>query len=104
MNRMLVLLAMFAIGAPSTLSAQEHTVRNAVDMKWAAGPAALPPGAQVSVLLGDPGKEGLYVIRLKFPAGYRIPAHTHPHDEHVTVIFGAFHFGMGSRLDDTRGL
>jgi quercetin dioxygenase-like cupin family protein len=73
-------------------------------LKWAAGPPSLPAGAQVSVLLGDPSKDGLYVIRLKFPAGYKIPAHIHPSDEHVTVISGAFHFGLGPKLDETKGV
>jgi hypothetical protein len=36
-------------------------------------------------------------------SGYKISAHTHPNDEHVTVISGAFHFGIGARLDDARG-
>ena len=40
---------------------------------------ALPSGAQQSVLVGDPSKEGAYVARLKFPAGYKVPAHHAPH-------------------------
>jgi quercetin dioxygenase-like cupin family protein len=68
---------------------------------WGPAPDVLPPGAQLSVLVGDPGKEDqLYVVRLKLPAGYRIPAHTHPKDEHVTVISGAFHIGMGAKFDE----
>jgi quercetin dioxygenase-like cupin family protein len=82
--------------------AEEHTIQGNA-LKWAAGPPSLPAGAQVSVLLGDPAKEGLYVIRLRFPAGYKIPAHTHPNDEHVTVISGAFHFGLGAKLDQNKG-
>ncbi len=95
-------LALLVVCAPFALSAQHSMTSTPADLKWAAGPAALPAGAQVSVLLGDPGKEGLYVIRLKFPAGYKIPAHTHPNDEHVTVISGAFHFGLGSKLDQAK--
>ena len=96
-------LALLAVCAPFALSAQHNMTTTPADLKWAAGPPALPAGAQVSVLLGDPGKEGLYVIRLKFPAGYKIPAHTHPNDEHVTVISGAFHFGLGPKLDQAKG-
>jgi hypothetical protein len=35
---------------------------------------------------GDPIKEGFYVVRLKMPAGYKIPAHHYPTTEYVTVL------------------
>jgi quercetin dioxygenase-like cupin family protein len=34
-----------------------------------------------------------------FPAGYRIPPHSHPGDEHVTVISGNLNVGMGDTFD-----
>jgi quercetin dioxygenase-like cupin family protein len=69
------------------------------------GPAspALPTGAQGAVLVGDPAKEGLYVVRVKFPAGYKVAPHSHPNDENVTVISGTFHIGIGDKFDDTKG-
>jgi quercetin dioxygenase-like cupin family protein len=95
---------LFASLLPFTATAgEEHVVTQADALKWSAGPPALPAGAQVSIVLGDPSKEGLYVIRLKFPAGYKIPAHTHPNDEHVTVILGTLYFGLGAKLDETKG-
>jgi quercetin dioxygenase-like cupin family protein len=39
------------------------------------------------------------VIRLKMPAGYKVPAHNHPTMEYVTVLSGEFHLGMGDKLD-----
>jgi quercetin dioxygenase-like cupin family protein len=54
------------------------------------------------VLSGDPTKEGPFTIRIKTPAGYKVPAHNHPTDELVTVITGAFAIGMGDKLDETR--
>jgi quercetin dioxygenase-like cupin family protein len=59
----------------------------------------LPPGAEAAVLFGDPSKEGYFVLRLKFPAGYSVAPHTHPVDEVVTVISGTFHEGMGETFD-----
>jgi uncharacterized RmlC-like cupin family protein len=56
----------------------------------------------MSVLSGDPGKTGPFTIRLKAPAGYKIPAHSHPTAERVTVISGDFHFGMGDKLDEAK--
>lgn len=63
------------------------------------GPATLPAGAQLAVLHGSPAEEGPFVIRLKFPAGYVIPPHTHPKEEHVTVISGGFGMGTGDTVD-----
>jgi quercetin dioxygenase-like cupin family protein len=73
------------------------------DLKWGPAPPALPPGSQVAVLSGAPDKEGLYVVRAKLPAGYKVPAHTHSQDEHVTVISGSMYFGMGAKLDESKG-
>jgi hypothetical protein len=44
---------------------KEHTVITSEEIKWGAGPAALPPGAESVVLYGDPSKEGLFALRLK---------------------------------------
>ena len=73
------------------------------DLSWQDGPASLPRGAQFAVIEGDPKKEGLFTMRLKLPANYRIPAHWHPADEHVTVISGIFNMGTGDVLDTTNG-
>jgi quercetin dioxygenase-like cupin family protein len=48
--------------------------------------------------LGHPHPAGPYTIRLKFPANYAIPAHSHPTDENVVVVSGALTFGMGDAL------
>ncbi len=69
------------------------------DLKWQDGPPSLPPGAKIAVLEGDPAKEGPFVFRVKVPDGYRIPPHTHPKAERVTIISGAFHLGMGDTFD-----
>jgi LuxR family transcriptional regulator, maltose regulon positive regulatory protein len=45
-----------------------------------------------------------YTIRLKFPANYDIPAHSHPTDENVAVVSGELFFGMGTKLDRKAGL
>ena len=78
----------------------EHVMFTGADLKWGDAPPALPAGAKFAVLEGDPGKEGFFAIRLQMPAGYKIPAHTHPTDEHVTVISGTCNFGMGLKYDD----
>lgn len=68
-------------------------------IEWKAGPAALPAGAKMAVLEGDPTKEGPFVVRFQFPAGYHIPSHTHPKTERVTVISGTLYLATGEALD-----
>jgi len=72
-------------------------------LKWGPPPPSLPPGAQVAVVSGDPGKDGPYVVRAKLPAGYTIAPHTHPTDENVTVLSGTFYIAMGDKLDKKKG-
>jgi quercetin dioxygenase-like cupin family protein len=68
-------------------------------LKWGPAPAFLPKGAQLAVITGDPGKPVSYVIRVKFPAGYKIPAHMHSTAENLTVVSGTVNVGMGDKLD-----
>ena len=68
-------------------------------IKWQDGPASLPPGAKFAVLEGDPAKEGFFTMRISMPDGFKVPPHTHPKVEHVTVISGTFNFGMGDKFD-----
>lgn len=72
-------------------------------IKWVDGPPSLPKGAKLAVLEGDPGKEGPFVFRVKLPDGYRIPPHTHPKTERITVIAGVFNIGMGEKFDEKAG-
>jgi len=69
------------------------------DLKWGPAPAVFPPGAQMAVLEGDPGSTALFTVRLRFPDGYKIPPHTHPTDENVTVLEGTFMVGLGTAFD-----
>jgi len=54
----------------------------------------------MAVLEGDPDKEGPFVFRLKLPDGYRVPPHTHPKVERITVLAGTFNVGMGDKFDE----
>jgi quercetin dioxygenase-like cupin family protein len=79
--------------------AEQLTLHSEKDIKWTAPPPVLPSGAQFALIAGDPAAAGLVTIRLKLPAGYVIPPHWHPTDEHVTVLHGTFSFGMGDKVD-----
>ena len=80
-----------------------HVMQSIGEAQWGTAPPMLPPGAQIAVLSGDPGKPAPYTVRLKFPANYSIPAHSHPMDENVAVVSGALIMGMGTKLDKTAG-
>lgn len=73
------------------------------ELNWTAGPPALPAGARVAVLSGDPTKSGPFTMRISVPDGYRVPPHFHGSDEQVTVISGMFHVGMGEKFDESAG-
>src|SRR2546423_9657031 len=72
------------------IAADEHQVFTPGEVAWGPGPASMPKGAQAVTLYGDASKEGLFVLRIKFPAGYQMPPHFHPKPEVVTVISGNF--------------
>ena len=78
----------------------KHVALGPSDIKWGPAPATLPAGAQMAVLDGDPGKAGAFVIRAKFPDGYRVAPHWHPTDENVAVLSGTFLVGMGDTFDE----
>jgi quercetin dioxygenase-like cupin family protein len=109
-------LALIAVVLPAAwLSAQESAAEPGpahanlyppADIQWKDGPPSLPPGAKIAVLEGDPAKEGMFVMRVKVPDGFHIPAHTHPKPERVTIIQGTFKLAMGDnpKLADARAL
>ena len=86
-------------GATGAVRAQgAHVIQTVGEAKWGPAPPLLPLGAQIAVLSGDPGKPAPYTVRLRFPAHYAIPAHSHPTDENVAIVSGALTFGMGDKL------
>lgn len=83
-------------------SVKDHIMVMPENIKWIDGPPSLPPGAKFSIIEGDPKVAGLFTMRLWFPAGFKIPAHWHPADEHVTVISGTFLMGLGDKFDSEK--
>ncbi|MEK6244767.1 MAG: cupin domain-containing protein [Pseudomonadota bacterium] len=76
----------------------DHIMVAPKDLKWADVPS-LPPGAKIAVIQGPMNEAKPFTVRLKLPANYKIPAHSHPAIEHVTVISGTFNMGTGDKLD-----
>ena len=67
--------------------------------EWRSGPGSLPLGAQMYVLEGDPTQSGPFTMRLRFPRNYIVPPHYHTAVEHLTVISGRMHLGMGETIN-----
>jgi uncharacterized protein (TIGR02246 family) len=76
-----------------------HTVLAPAQIAFGPAPPSMPPGVTLAVLSGDPSKSEPFVIQAKAPAGYTVPPHWHPTDEHVTVLAGTLAAGMGDTID-----
>jgi quercetin dioxygenase-like cupin family protein len=101
-HAILLSLACLALAAGAA-AAGNHVIQAPTEVVWGPAPPFLPAGAEIAVLNGDPGTAVPYSVRLKFPAKYDIAAHSHPGDEHVVVVSGALHIGMGDKLDRKGG-
>ena len=103
MIKSLIPLACLSLAAVpvAVLAGDTHGAMNPETIKWA--PAEGPPkGAQMAVLQGDPSKAGIFTIRLKAPANYKVPAHWHSTEESVTVISGTLYMGDGDKIDTAK--
>src|SRR5262245_26035510 len=60
------------------------------DIRWFT-PSYYTDGRERAQLLGDSGKGGPWIDRVRIPGGSRVLAHTHPQDEVVTVIEGTWY-------------
>lgn len=92
---LLILVVLATLGSsqqagPAPQSVLSHTV----PLK------SFPRDHRFVTISGDPTKSGaLYVIRIHSEMGYIIMPHTHPEDEHITVLKGSWALGMGDRFN-----
>jgi quercetin dioxygenase-like cupin family protein len=87
---------------PAAATVKSHIMVRPDELKWEACSPALPAGAQCATIEGDRNAPNvLFTYRVKLPDGFRIAPHFHPADEHLTVIAGTFHMGMGGTVDTT---
>ncbi len=96
-----VILLSATCAATAGAQTATHVISAVDDAKFGPAPPFLPPGAQLAVLSGNPMGAGAYAVRVRFPANYAIPAHSHPTDENVVVTRGSVTFGMGDKLSKT---
>ena len=100
-----VLLAVLAVAGVVTLPGStafgQTDARSFVrvtpeQVKWVDEPDGL--GVQRAVIQGDPSKPGIYVVRIKFPAGVMSNNHRHREDRHAIVLRGTWWTGTGDEF------
>jgi hypothetical protein len=99
----LMLLLVLAV-APATAQGQVSGESLAImpkDIVWKA--PAVRPGLETAVHFGDPTKLGPYVLRVKFPAGFKIMPHFHPDEWRTGVVLsGTYYFAVGEQWDENK--
>ncbi|MFI4952318.1 MAG: cupin domain-containing protein [Burkholderiales bacterium] len=93
---MILVFSTVAIGADPKA---EPVLVNAKNFQWAAAPPALPKGAKVAVLYGDPSSNGPYVLLLSMPSKYKLPFHWHSQAQYMTVISGTLYVASTETYD-----
>lgn len=101
MKALLLSTALVALASPILAQDMQHIIVKPEGLTWADN-RSLPKGAQTATM-ADFAKTGMNVRRHKFPANYRIPPHTHPDVETVTVISGSIALGLGETFDPQAG-
>jgi quercetin dioxygenase-like cupin family protein len=56
-------------------------------------------GVQMTNLIGDPAKPGLYTVRVAIAAGTQAQPHTHRDNRSVTVLSGNWQMAYGTTFD-----
>jgi quercetin dioxygenase-like cupin family protein len=103
MKKFMLATALIAFSIPA--GTQEQLVRVTPDaLEWKDNPA-FPKGVQIAALVGDLTKTGdVVVLRIKFPASFQMPPHTHPYSEVVTVISGTIGSSHGEKFEEKGGM
>jgi hypothetical protein len=78
-----------------------YTMLNESELEWG-DVASMAPGDQMAIIEGDLSREAPFTFRLRLPADYSLPPHTHPAYERVTVLSGILHFAHGEEFDRTK--
>src|SRR6478609_50913 len=98
------MLAGITLGAVPQVYAQgpgAHSTVTPDQLEWKDVPA-LGSGVKLALIEGPMNEAVPFTVRIKFPAGAKVPAHWHPAIEHVTVISGVFNAGVGDKLDESK--
>jgi quercetin dioxygenase-like cupin family protein len=89
--------AITAVGAVTPQDSSEFVRITPAQIQWQDIPNA--HGAQQAILLGDPAKPGMYVIRVRFPPHIMDIPHRHSMARYVTVLEGTWVTGTGDTFN-----
>jgi len=99
----IVLATLVLLSGTRATAVQEVVGFTPAEIQWGDGPSLLPRGVKAARLQGSPSQAGLFAIRLKLPAAYKLGPHWHPRDEIVTVLSGTVYFGTGETFSPAQG-
>jgi quercetin dioxygenase-like cupin family protein len=87
---------------PQTLAQHsgEHIMLAPSELVWTDLPSL--PGVKIAVIEGTLNQAVPIMFRLKFPANFKVPPHWHPGIEHITIISGTLHMGLGGVFDTSK--
>ena len=90
-----------AMAASVAVQAQEASIQLLPEqIKWAALPADVAPGAEWMLLVGPLDKPVHYTLRVHLDKGGMVTPHTHPDNRYVTVLAGEVYAGMGDTVNE----
>ncbi len=94
-----VLIAMLALPPTSALypqSSSQPVIKIPDEIEFKGAPVS------TAELYGDPTKAGLYVQRVKMPAGFKLPPHWHPEERTEVILSGTLYYAFGDRWDESK--
>jgi len=93
----LSLASMFSISPAAELNPAALIYKLPDQIPW--GPVD-PRGAQSAVVVGDPNKQGFYMVYNKWTKGNHFSRpHFHPNDRYIVVLQGTWWVGTGPDFD-----
>ncbi|MBI3156520.1 MAG: cupin domain-containing protein [Burkholderiales bacterium] len=95
----LVALAV-ACGCPAVGAQDAGRTLTPGDLQWK--PSTRVKGLEQADLIGSSTQSGPYVQRVRFPANFVNPPHSHPEERTYTIISGTWYVGWGTKLDESK--
>lgn len=96
-----LILTLFVSAGAFAQGAGESIVRQPSDIVFKA--PAKGPGPETAVLYGDPSKPGVFVMRVRFPKGYKVMPSRRPDAWRTAVVLsGTFYYGLGEEWDESK--
>jgi anti-sigma factor ChrR (cupin superfamily) len=78
----------------------DHIMLAPSELTWTDLPSL--PGVKIAIIEGQLNQAVPIMFRLKFPANFKVPPHWHPGIEHITIISGTLHMGIGNVFDKSK--